>query len=169
MTTRSFKKGHTITLIAASAILLMWGILALWFLIFSRAGLRNGDLSMEWLKGTGLTARTGVYYYASRIPTEEYGRFLHTSTNESDKAIIITLLGWNNRQDALDVMRHLAKSDDHLGRCATLSAVALEEHMQFEGRNMAEEFDDRYALPAIQLAKDKKIPLDRAAHEIAAK
>jgi hypothetical protein len=137
------------------------------YLRFSRAALRSGTLAQVWLPRTGLTAKVGVSYYAKRIPTSEYVGFIQRNNSESDKAFIIALLGWLGRSDSLDEITRLSTASTYLGRCATLSAVALRSKINFARRDMSEEYYRGYSQRAIELAKQRNISLMQAAEHIA--
>lgn len=154
------------TLVGIFGIGMLIGALFLWFLIFTLAELKRGDLSREWLAGTKITAKFGAFFYADLIPTREYVVFLQRSSNEHDKGLVIALLGWKGMSASLSELRRLSTTGGRLGKQAILSAVAIERQMKFKGQDINEEYFDEYSQRAIQLMKSKKIPLEQAAVEV---
>jgi hypothetical protein len=137
------------------------------FLAETKAALMKGELPAQGVFGKVMSPKTGCLYFADIIEAKTFETFLNKSTDAKAKGFVISLLGWKHRTDMLDHLQKIEQTGGYRAEFAVLSAVAIEQHIPFPGKDFAGEFYSSYAEKAIALANKEGIPLREAALSVA--
>ncbi|RMD64296.1 hypothetical protein D6833_04570 [Candidatus Parcubacteria bacterium] len=133
----------------------------------TEVALRSGYLPKKGSLGSLTSPVTGCLKFLHRIDGDTLQTFLANSTNDSQRELVVAMIGWKQRSDLLPFLKALGRSGDKIARYATLSAVAIETRIPFPGREFGREYFSLYARRAALLSKEKGVPVQEAALRVA--